>query len=77
LDRPDVPFPLFDNGRERTYLAQCGLTGADGPDASSAGRPLIHSAQSSYQLADGQNELVVDLSYSHDGVNYIKRFTFH
>ncbi|MDF5808330.1 membrane protein insertase YidC [Pseudomonas aeruginosa] len=77
LDRPDVPFPLFDNGRERTYLAQSGLTGADGPDASSAGRPLFHSAQSSYQLADGQNELVVDLSFSHDGVNYIKRFTFH
>ncbi|WP_162959455.1 membrane protein insertase YidC, partial [Pseudomonas aeruginosa] len=42
LDRPDVPFPLFDNGRERTYLAQSGLTGADGPDASSAGRPLFH-----------------------------------
>lgn len=77
LDRPDVPFPLFDNGRERTYLAQSGLTGADGPDASSAGRLLFHSAQSSYQLADGQNELVVDLSFSHDGVNYIKRFTFH
>ncbi|HCH7010941.1 TPA: membrane protein insertase YidC, partial [Pseudomonas aeruginosa] len=77
LDRPDVPFPLFDNGRERTYLAQSGLTGADGPDASSAGRPLFRSAQSSYQLADGQNELVVDLSFSHDGVNYIKRFTFH
>ncbi|NQD94877.1 membrane protein insertase YidC, partial [Pseudomonas sp. CrR25] len=26
-DRPDVPFQLFDNGGERTYLAQSGLTG--------------------------------------------------
>jgi YidC/Oxa1 family membrane protein insertase len=26
-DHPDVPFQLFDNGNERTYLAQSGLTG--------------------------------------------------
>jgi YidC/Oxa1 family membrane protein insertase len=28
-----------------------------------------------YQLADGQDQLVVDLKFSKDGVNYIKRFT--
>lgn len=74
-DRPDVPFQLFDNGTERTYLAQSGLIGSNAPD-SSAGRALWTSAQKSYQLADGQNTLVVDLTYSKDSVNYIKRFTF-
>ncbi|NWA27470.1 membrane protein insertase YidC [Pseudomonas gingeri] len=74
-DHPEIPFQLFDNGGERTYLAQSGLIGTNGPDASSAGRPLYASAQKSYQLADGQDQVVVDLKFSENGVNYIKRFT--
>jgi YidC/Oxa1 family membrane protein insertase len=74
-DRPDVPFQLFDNGNERTYLAQSGLIGSNAPDKSS-GRALWKSAQQQYQLADGQDQLVVDLTHSEGGVNYIKRFTF-
>ncbi|TBV05097.1 membrane protein insertase YidC [Phytopseudomonas dryadis] len=76
-DRPDVPFQLFDNGSERLYLAQSGLTGANGPDARANGRPLYNSEQRVYQLADGQDTLVVDLNFSEAGVDYIKRFTFH
>ncbi|MEG5264919.1 membrane protein insertase YidC [Pseudomonas sp. JDS28PS106] len=75
-DRPDVPFQLFDNGGERTFLAQSGLTGTNGPDARPAGRPLYSTEQKTYQLADGQNELVIDLKFSENGVNYTKRFTF-
>ncbi|MGV8920405.1 MAG: membrane protein insertase YidC [Pseudomonas sp.] len=75
-DHPEIPFQLFDNGGERTYLAQSGLTGANGPDARASGRPVYTSAQKTYQLADGQNDLVVDLKFSDNGVNYIKRFTF-
>ncbi|MBC9253000.1 membrane protein insertase YidC [Pseudomonas alcaligenes] len=75
-DRPDVPFQLFDNGSERTYLAQSGLTGSNGPDARTSGRPLYSSAQREYRLADGQDQLVVDLSFSEAGINYTKRFTF-
>ncbi|KPA99728.1 membrane protein insertase YidC [Pseudomonas asplenii] len=74
-DHPDVPFQLFDNGGERTYLAQSGLIGTNGPDSNAAGRPLYASEQKSYQLADGQDQLVVDLKFSANGVNYIKRFT--
>src|SRR5690606_14415847 len=74
-DRPDVPFQLFDNGSERTYLAQSGLIGQNAPD-SSAGRALWHSAKNNYSLADGQDSLVVDLTYSNNGVNYIKRYSF-
>ncbi|BAP42416.1 membrane protein insertase YidC [Pseudomonas sp. 21LCFQ02] len=75
-DRPDVPFQLFDNGNERVFLAQSGLTGTNGPDARSIGRPVYTSTQKSYQLADGQKELVVELKFSDNGVNYTKRFTF-
>ena len=75
-DHPDIPFQLFDNGNERVYLAQSGLTGANGPDARSNGRPLYAAEQRSYQLADGQEQLVVDLKFSDNGVNYIKRFAF-
>ncbi|SFQ14166.1 membrane protein insertase YidC [Pseudomonas borbori] len=74
-DRPDVPFQLFDNGSERTYLAQSGLIGSNAPDKSS-GRALWSSDKQSYELAEGQDQLQVDLKLSEDGINYIKRFTF-
>lgn len=75
-DHPEIPFQLFDNGGERIFLAQSGLTGANGPDARATGRPVYSATQKSYQLADGQNDLVVELKFSDGGVNYIKRFTF-
>jgi YidC/Oxa1 family membrane protein insertase len=74
-DHPDVPFQLFDNGGERLYLAQSGLTGTNGPDARASGRPLYSSEKTSYELSDGQDQLVVELKFSEAGVNYIKRFT--
>jgi YidC/Oxa1 family membrane protein insertase len=76
-DQPEGPFTLFDNGNERLYLAQSGLTGTNGPDARPTGRPVYQSAQQNYVLADGQDQLTVDLNYADSGVNYIKRFTFH
>ena len=74
-DRPDVPFQLFDNGNERTYLAQSGLIGSNAPDKSS-GRALWSSAQRHYELAEGQDNLVVDLTFDENGIHYIKRFSF-
>ena len=75
LQYKDVPFQLFDNGGERTYLAQSGLIGTNAPDKSS-GRALWSSAQRSYAMADGQDQLVVELNYAEAGVNYVKRFSF-
>ena len=75
-DRPDVPFQLFNNDANQLYLAQSGLTGSNGPDARANGRPLYSASQSSYKLADGQDELVVELKFSEAGVNYVKRFSF-
>lgn len=73
-DRPDVPFQLFERSSERTYEAQSGLIG-DGPDKASS-RPQYSSEKNDYQLGEGQDQLVVDLKYSADGVNYTKRFVF-
>src|SRR5690606_41689867 len=74
--RPDVPFQLLENSAQRTYIAQSGLAGRNGPDARANGRPLYQAEQTSYQLAEGQDNLAVDLRLSENGVNYTKRFTF-
>lgn len=75
-DRPDLPFQLLELNNNRTYIAQSGLAGRDGPDARANGRPLYATEQNSYRLADGSDTLVVDLHFSEANVNYIKRFTF-
>ncbi len=74
---PDIPLQLFENSNERVYVAQSGLVGANGPDARPSGRPLYSVTQKNFSLADGQNELNVDLSFQENGVNYTKRFTLH
>lgn len=74
---PDTPLQLFENSSNRVYVAQSGLVGANGPDASPNGRPLYSASQKSYTLEDNQDQLNVDLSFQDNGVNYIKRFTFH
>ena len=71
----DTPFTLFTNSNGHTYVAQSGLVG-DGPDASAAGRPLYNSSSRAYRLADGKDELVVELTYSEASVDYVKRFSF-
>lgn len=71
----DQPFILLEQNANRTYVAQSGLIGPDGPDARAAGRPLYTSAQTEYTLdADSLN---VDLNLTTEtGVEVTKRFTF-
>ena len=57
------------------YVAQSGLLG-DGPDDKKAPRQIYQSAQSSYQLANGQTELIVPLTMTHKGLVIEKRFIF-
>jgi YidC/Oxa1 family membrane protein insertase len=74
--RPDVAFQLFDNSANHIYQAQSGLTGTNGPDARANGRPLYSANQASYQMAEGQDELRVELKFSEAGINYVKSFSF-
>ncbi|MEI8594307.1 membrane protein insertase YidC [Photobacterium sp. Hal280] len=73
LDSSD-PFVLLKNEPAHQYIAQSGLIGANGID-STAGRAQLTATATDFVLADGQNELVVPLTYSKDGIEYTKTFT--
>ncbi|WP_199610144.1 membrane protein insertase YidC [Flocculibacter collagenilyticus] len=66
---------LFTPNNDKLYIAQSGLVGRDGPDASSKGRPVYTSAQTDYQVTDGK--LTVPLTYTNEfGMTFTKTFTF-
>lgn len=70
----DDPFVLLKNEPAHQYIAQSGLIGANGID-STAGRAQLTATATDFVLADGQDELVVPLTYSKDGIDYTKTFT--
>jgi len=71
----DIPFTVMQNGT-RKYVAQSGLTGAQGLDRVVPGRPIYQTSNKSYRL-EGDSPLVVDLQYTaENGLNVTKRFTF-
>lgn len=73
---PDVPLKLLENSQDRVYVAQTALWGKNGLDRTGQ-RPVFDSKQSQYQLQEDENRLVVDFTFSQDGIDYIKRFTLH
>ncbi len=76
LDDPDHPFILLEENTNRTYIAQSGLIGPNGIDKGQ--RAQFSSQSSSYTLDAGEESLNVDLLWSNtDGLEVIKRFTFH
>ena len=69
------PFPLLMDKPGRLYVAQSGLIGRDGPDSRPEGRPSYTSAQTEYKLVEGQDKLVVPLTWtSPEGVTFTKEF---
>ena len=72
LNQPQ-PYNLLRKNNRRVYIAQSGLVGRDGIDASSSGRPLYQSASDVYTSADGN--LRVDLTYSDGSSEVIKSFS--
>ncbi|TQV82711.1 membrane protein insertase YidC [Exilibacterium tricleocarpae] len=75
LDTPDIPFELLNRTQSHIYVAESGLLGPNGTDTT-AGRPVFNAAQTNYQLGDGEDELVVDLTLRHEQADIVKRFTF-
>jgi YidC/Oxa1 family membrane protein insertase len=74
LGKPDVPFIMLEQNAGHTYIAQSGLIGANGIDKD--GRPTYTTASSIYRIADGKNDLVVDLLWQDSaGIKVTKRFT--
>ena len=81
-DEKATPFQLFVNRPDCSiaestcvYTAQSALVKADGPDTNNQ-RPIYAVDQSSYSLAKGQKQLVVDLKRSIGDINLTKRYTF-
>ncbi len=75
IDAPDQPLPLFIHDGQRVYIAQSGLVGADGPDAT--GHPPLYTAAAPRFAMGDADELIVPLRYTREGVEYVKRYTFH
>lgn len=75
IKTPDVPFVLIDNTANFTYVAQSGLVGINGTDTAQ-GRPLFTVEKTDYQLVNGQDTLIVDLTFQQYQINITKRYTF-
>ncbi len=76
LNSPDTPFILLNQTDSHTYVARSGLVGPDGTDTKDS-RPRFTSAKSNYSLADGQEQLAVDLVFQQNAdVTITKQFVF-
>ncbi|MBJ2129941.1 membrane protein insertase YidC [Alteromonas sp. IB21] len=70
----EIPYSLLRSGNG-LYVAQSGLIGAQGPDASSSGRP-VYTAQSEFYEMTGDT-LVIPLTWKNNqGLAITKTFTF-
>lgn len=70
-------YSLLRETPEALYVAQSGLIGRDGPDASKEGRPVYNVTQDRFEMTDDQNELRVPLAFSTpDGLTVTKTFIF-
>ncbi|QIC68595.1 membrane protein insertase YidC [Acinetobacter schindleri] len=83
----DEPFVMLESDSKRTYVAQSGLIGLNGPDSSRNGRPSYELEKTAYTLADakavknkdGENVKVLSVPMvfkTADGVEVIKTFNF-
>ncbi|MDX1304244.1 membrane protein insertase YidC [Photobacterium sp.] len=69
----DQPFVLLQNEPGHSYIAQSGLIGANGIDTT-AGRAQLAVEAKEFNLADGQDELRVPMTYVKNGITYTKTF---
>ncbi|EKM0668394.1 membrane protein insertase YidC [Cronobacter turicensis] len=60
------PFQLLETTPNFVYQAQSGLTGRNGPDNpnNNQGRPLYNVERDTYVLADGQDELLIPMTFT-------------
>ncbi|MBU2872918.1 membrane protein insertase YidC [Marinobacter salexigens] len=72
------PLKLLNNTENRFYVLESGLIGQNGPDSAKNGpAPVYATEATSYELAEGENELTVNLVHTmENGVQITKRFQF-
>ncbi|WP_428771889.1 membrane protein insertase YidC [Vibrio sp.] len=70
----DQPFVMLKNEQGHQFIAQSGLVGPQGIDLSSNNRPNYNVSADSFNMADGQDELRIPMTYSANGLSYTKTF---
>ena len=73
IDHPDIPTTMLDRSPARYYVAESGLVGQDGLDASGT-RPVFRSSRSSWAINEGTHDVL--LRTERDGIEVEKIFTF-
>lgn len=71
IENPDKPITLLEDNTSRTYVAQSGLMGKNGPDSSKNGRPIYQSENDNYQIE--KNEISVPLFFTDENGNEVKK----
>ena len=70
------PFRILDSKDDFTYIAQSGLIGQQGPDASKKGRPVYRVSSDEAIIAEGQDSVSTSLRFVDDAGNvFTKTFT--
>ena len=73
----ETPLKILQHSEGVTFLAESGLIGQNGFDtAKNGGKPTYVASQTNYELKDGQDSLVVDLTTERNGVKVTKRYEF-
>ena len=74
LEQPDDWLELVHSNKESVYIVQSGLRNKE--DRAPTHHSIYSTDQTSYTLADGEDELVVPLRWNQDGIEVIKRYHF-
>ncbi|EOX3462895.1 membrane protein insertase YidC [Vibrio cholerae] len=73
LNSPES-FILLQNTQGHQFIAQSGLVGPQGIDVTSNNRPAYQVSADSFTLAEGQDELLIPMTYQANGIDYTKTF---
>lgn len=75
IEHPQQALKILQNDLERSYIAQSGIVGKDGPDAKTTGRPLYKADAANFELGENEKEIRVPLYYEDEnGVKITKTF---
>lgn len=76
LERPETQFPLLSESPANYYIAQSGLIATD-KELGPTNDAIYSTSQSKYVMAEGKDELVVPLQWTHpSGIKVQKNFIF-
>lgn len=76
IQEDSPPIQILNPDEATLYIAQSGLASYSGPDIPGEGQAVFHTTQNHFEMTPDQNSLVVPLTWSHNGVEVTKNFSF-